>query len=273
MSRIGRIVSAACVGLVLATIAGNAAIAKPQHGRRSGQVIRTWNEIARAQAFGNPPPLAHPGDHARRPARRRQRGRPAVRAVRVDALGSERGRRSRRRRAAHRVLVAFFPANQAALDAQLAASLASVPDGPAEGAGVALGRAVGQRLLDLRADDGFDVPDPFAPTPGPGVWEPTPPAFAPMVEPQFQNVRPFTLRDRAQFLPDPPPALTSAGTPGTSTRSSASVRTRARRGPPTRPTSPTSGPRLHPSAGAASGTSSPRGRATTCTGPPGCSRC
>jgi hypothetical protein len=30
-----------------------------------------------------------------------------------------------------------------------------------------------------------------------------------MVEPQFQNVRPFTLNDRAQFLPDGPPALTS----------------------------------------------------------------
>jgi hypothetical protein len=30
-----------------------------------------------------------------------------------------------------------------------------------------------------------------------------------MLEPQFQNVSPFTLRDREQFLPDPPPALTS----------------------------------------------------------------
>jgi hypothetical protein len=30
-----------------------------------------------------------------------------------------------------------------------------------------------------------------------------------MLEPQFQNVTPFTLRDRGQFLPDPPPSLTS----------------------------------------------------------------
>jgi hypothetical protein len=30
-----------------------------------------------------------------------------------------------------------------------------------------------------------------------------------MLESQFQNVTPFTLRDREQFLPDPPPALTS----------------------------------------------------------------
>jgi hypothetical protein len=64
-------------------------------------------------------------------------------------------------------------------------------------------------LRGARADDGYGTADPFSPAPGPGVWEPTPPAFAPMLEPQFQNVSPFTLRDREQFLPDPPPALTS----------------------------------------------------------------
>ena len=31
-----------------------------------------------------------------------------------------------------------------------------------------------------------------------------------MLEAQFQNVRPFTLRDRSQFLPGPPPDLASA---------------------------------------------------------------
>ncbi|MEV0291511.1 vanadium-dependent haloperoxidase [Kribbella sp. NPDC050820] len=111
--------------------------------------------------------------------------------------------------AAHEVLVTFFPANQATLDDRLAESLSTVPDGDAEDAGVALGRAVGDAALVARADDGYATPDPFNPAPGPGVWEPTPPAFAPMLEPQFQNVAPFTLRDRGQFLPDPPPSLTS----------------------------------------------------------------
>lgn len=36
------------------------------------------------------------------------------------------------------------------------------------------------------------------------------PAFAPMLEAQFQNVTPFALEDRTQFLPGPPPGLTSA---------------------------------------------------------------
>jgi hypothetical protein len=96
-----------------------------------------------------------------------------------------------------------------ALDERLAESLSAVPDGKAEDAGVALGRAVGDVVLRARSDDGFGTADPFSPAPGPGIWEPTPPAFAPMLEPQFQNVTPFTLRDRAQFVPEPPPGLTS----------------------------------------------------------------
>jgi hypothetical protein len=210
MSRIGRIVSTACVGLVLAPIAGGAAIAKPQHSRRSGEVIRAWNAIARAQAFGNPVrfsrtlAIMHAAQHdavnGAEPRYETYTSPLADRKADAEAAAAA---------AAHRVLVFFFPANQAALDAELSASLARTPNGRAERAGVTLGRAVGQRLLDTRANDGFDIPDPFAPTPGPGVWEPTPPAFAPMLEAQFHNVRPFTLRDRGQFLPGPPPDLTS----------------------------------------------------------------
>jgi hypothetical protein len=111
--------------------------------------------------------------------------------------------------AAHEVLVAFFPEGRAALDERLAESLSRVSDGDAEDAGVALGRAVGDAILEARRNDGYDTPDPFSPAPAPGIWEPTPPAFAPMLESQFQNVAPFTLRDRGQFLPGPPPWLTS----------------------------------------------------------------
>ena len=112
--------------------------------------------------------------------------------------------------AAHRVLTGLFPLNAAAFDAQLASSLAAVPDGPAEIAGVALGSAVGQFIVDARAGDGMNVADPFTPAPGPGVWEQTPPMFAAAVEPQMQNVTPFTIRSREQFDVEPPPALASA---------------------------------------------------------------
>jgi hypothetical protein len=109
--------------------------------------------------------------------------------------------------AAHRVLVDLFPSNAAAFDAQLADSLAAVPAGPARDAGVALGSAVGQLIVLVRADDGMAVPDPFNPAPAPGVWEPTPPAFIPAIEPQMQNVTPFTIRSREQFSVEPPPGL------------------------------------------------------------------
>ena len=111
--------------------------------------------------------------------------------------------------AAHRVLVNLSPSNAAAFDSQLAISLAAVADGGSEDAGVALGSAVGQFIVDFRAGDRMDVADPFNPLPGPGVWEPTPPAFAPAVEPQMQNVTPFTIRSREQFDVEPPPALVS----------------------------------------------------------------
>ncbi len=210
MPRISRILAAACIGLVLTAVAEAAATAKP-HGPKSGEVIRAWSEIARSQAFENPIKLSrvlaimhaaqHDAVNGAEPRYEPYASHLSDRTADAEAAAAA---------AAHRVLVSFFPVNQAALDAELVNSLTNVPDGAAESAGVALGQAVGQLLLDARADDGFDIPDPFAPTPGPGVWEPTPPAFAPMVEAQFQNVRPFTLRDRSQFLPAPPPALASA---------------------------------------------------------------
>ena len=97
MPGIGRILSTACVGLVLAVIAGEAAIAKPQHGRRSGEVIRAWNEIARSQAFGNPVRLArvlaimHAAQHDAVNG-----AEPRYETLCVASLGSEGGRGSRR---------------------------------------------------------------------------------------------------------------------------------------------------------------------------------
>jgi VCPO second helical-bundle domain len=210
MPRISRILAISSIGVAFVAVAADAALANPQHGRRSGEVIRAWNEIARSQAFGNPI--------------RFSRVLAIMHAAQHDAVNGAEPRyetyasllsdpsadaEAAAAAAAHTVLLFFFPASQGSLDTELAESLASVPDGPGESAGVALGQAVGRLLLDSRANDGFDVPEAFAPTPGPGVWEPTPPAFAPMLEAQFQNVSPFTLRDRSQFFPDPPPDLAS----------------------------------------------------------------
>src|SRR4051812_35081295 len=58
-----------------------------------------------------------------------------------------------------------------------AASSASIADGPAKSAGLALGERVAAALIAQRADDGFRLPVGYPPPdpPVPGVWLPTAP--------------------------------------------------------------------------------------------------
>lgn len=109
--------------------------------------------------------------------------------------------------AARRVLVNLFPAGQAGFEAAWTAELAALADGPAKNMGMAWGEQVALAILQLRADDGANLPAGYAPGSGAGVWVPTPPAFAPALLPNFATVTPFVLTHPAQFRPPPPPAL------------------------------------------------------------------
>jgi hypothetical protein len=61
-----------------------------------------------------------------------------------------------------------------------------------------------------RAGDGFTATlPPYIVGPLPS-WQPTPPAFAPPAFRQFATMTPWTMTSPGQFLPPPPPALTSA---------------------------------------------------------------
>ena len=111
--------------------------------------------------------------------------------------------------AGHKILETYSPYAQSALDAALAASLAGIPDGAAKTAGLAFGERAAQALIDQRADDGRNAPVLFTKPPAPGVWRPTPPAFAPMAVPWLGGVTPLLVRSATQFAPPPPPALTS----------------------------------------------------------------
>ena len=111
--------------------------------------------------------------------------------------------------AAHKILETYSPYAQPALDAALAASLAGIPDGKAKADGVAFGERMAQKLIDLRAHDGRNAPVSFTRPPAPGVWRPTPPAFAPMAVPWLGGVTPLLVHSATQFAPPPPPALTS----------------------------------------------------------------
>jgi len=116
--------------------------------------------------------------------------------------------------AAHEALVRLFPAQQATFDSALAASVAALSDGgppaPAVQRGLTWGAAVADATVDWRAGDGFSaaVP-PYVGSPDPGRWQPTPPLFAPPAFRQFATMTPFAMTSPGQFLPGPPPALTS----------------------------------------------------------------
>ncbi|MGK5531872.1 vanadium-dependent haloperoxidase [Streptomyces sp. URMC 129] len=112
--------------------------------------------------------------------------------------------------AVHRALSTLTPARADALDAALRRTLDRIPDGPAEDQGLAAGRAEADRVLADRQGDGLDpasVDAPFAtPDPAPGVWQPTPPAYAPAAQAGNRFARPFLLDSPDQYrLPAPPP--------------------------------------------------------------------
>jgi len=124
---------------------------------------------------------------------------PAARNASADAAVAQ---------AAHDVLVGLLPANTATFDAALAARLSKI--GPVRGAlGAQVGREAARRILERRAQDGWSEPQSFTPPALPGVWQPTPPAFAPAAFVQSGDAKPFALPTPYFYLPRRPPALNS----------------------------------------------------------------
>jgi hypothetical protein len=112
-----------------------------------------------------------------------------------------------------------FPALAATLDADHAQALANLGGCASDGgAGTSVGSGAASEVIYDRTTgpnpDGRMTPvgttSSFPTlTPGPGVWRRTPPFAAPQT-PWVGNVRPFILGSAAQFLPGPPPSLSSS---------------------------------------------------------------
>lgn len=112
--------------------------------------------------------------------------------------------------AAHRVLANYFPAQQQDLDAAFMKAMNEIRvPARAKTDGVATGEAAAAALISERMNDGLEANVPYAPGNGPGVWQPTPPGFLPALTPWLGQMRPFTLKNADQFLPDGPTPLTS----------------------------------------------------------------
>jgi hypothetical protein len=116
--------------------------------------------------------------------------------------------------AAYEGLVGLFPAQQSTFDAQLATSLSQIGgrgNDQSVQRGLAWGKQVADEILAWRAGDGISaVLPPYVAGTAPGDYQLTPPNFAAPLFRQFANMTPWALSSPSQFLPPPPPALTSA---------------------------------------------------------------
>jgi PAP2 superfamily protein len=99
----------------------------------------------------------------------------------------------------------LMPAHQTVIDADYQALLASVPDGPAKAAGIALGEQAATAIVALCADDGMVAPDVYRPHAAAGAYVPT---VGPAV-PHWGKRRPWVMPRGDHFRPGPPPSLTS----------------------------------------------------------------
>jgi hypothetical protein len=112
--------------------------------------------------------------------------------------------------AAHDVLAALNPSAAATYDAALAGQLGPRPSGFVR-RGAAIGAGVAREILAWRQNDGWVV-SPFPPYVEPllpGRWQPTAPNFPVAAFTHLQNAAPMAVSSATQYLPPPPPSLTS----------------------------------------------------------------
>lgn len=109
--------------------------------------------------------------------------------------------------AAYRVLSYYFPLSAENLAADYAAALAGVSDGVGMVHGKRVGGAAADQVIQLRQNDGRGAAVSLNVVPGPGVWRPTPEAFAPMAVPWLGFVKPLLLDSPTQFTLPGPDAL------------------------------------------------------------------
>jgi hypothetical protein len=111
--------------------------------------------------------------------------------------------------AAYDVLVQYFPAQKASLDAAYAEALQGIPEGPKE-KGISVGRQAAAAIIALRAGDGRFATVACPPDgTQPGVWRRTN-LSASCVTPWTAQVRPYVAQSPSQFRPAGPAALASA---------------------------------------------------------------
>ncbi len=192
--------------LSLSLVIATPAAAAPQVPAADPGVITTWNAVAAATIPANPAAFLNyafvhlamynavvgiTGEYEQY-----QWSSPAPHNASAEAAAAA---------AAHRVLLTYFPAAQANLDAQLAASLALVPDGGPQDKGIGYGLRAADHIIALRAGDGRGAAVTPPAATAAGDYSPSN-GFA---VPWLGLVRPLALDSLTQLDPGPPPAIGS----------------------------------------------------------------
>jgi hypothetical protein len=193
------------------TLSSAASAGAPLPGQEDPAVVTQWNSIAEANIPGSagvllPRPYALMHIAMFDAVNSIEGGYSAYR-VRVPANRSA-SSEAAAAQAAHDILTALLPAGAASFDAALAARLAQIDPARAT-LGSQVGREVAQKILEWRSTDGWSLPQTFTPAPVPGVWRPTPPAFAAAGFVQSVDAQPLGLPRPYYFMPRRPPELDS----------------------------------------------------------------
>jgi hypothetical protein len=131
---------------------------------------------------------------------------PYVDFVNVEAGAS---RKAAVAQAARDTLAGMFPSQTSIYDAALAAQLSRLPPAAAA-SGSRVGTEAARAVLDRRANDGWNRPNPTYLLPDmAGFWKPVPPQNTPAGFVHYPDVTPFVISSVRQVLVEQPPVLTS----------------------------------------------------------------
>jgi hypothetical protein len=180
-------------------------------------IVVRWSQLAQDNAFAIDPAMTDPFPNARGWTMMYLAMHDALNAIvpkfqQYAFFGTDRSAHpiAAAAQAARDVMNHIYPTRQAENDAELAFWLAQVSDGSRKTNGIHLGMASAAAVINARANDDLLVFGEYA------LQDPLEPGdyrFVPPLEfvyrPAFGNSIPFAIGSGADFLPAPPPALTS----------------------------------------------------------------
>jgi PAP2 superfamily len=111
--------------------------------------------------------------------------------------------------AAYRMVIALLPDRQPTVEPLYEQSLVAVPAGAAKTGGIRVGEEAAAAMLAAREGDGRDGPRQPVFGTEPGVWRPTPPAFAVSPTAWIGDVEPFLIPSAERLRTRGPNRLTS----------------------------------------------------------------